>query len=32
MVLLTELTDVQTQLDRLKAGLRQLLEEDGSGS
>jgi hypothetical protein len=31
MVLLTEVTDVQTQLDRLRAGLRQLLEDDDSG-
>jgi hypothetical protein len=31
MVLLTELTNVQTQLDRLRAGLRQLLEEDANG-
>jgi hypothetical protein len=29
MKLLTELTDVQTQLDRLRAGLRKLLDEDG---
>jgi hypothetical protein len=32
MLLLTELSDVQERLDRLRAGLRQLLEEDGSGT
>jgi hypothetical protein len=31
MVLLTELTDMQTQLDRLRAGLRHLLDEDADG-
>jgi hypothetical protein len=30
MKLLGELSDVQERLDRLRAGLRQLLEEDGS--
>jgi hypothetical protein len=28
MKLVTELTDVQERLDRLRAGLRQLLDED----
>jgi hypothetical protein len=32
MKLLGELSDVQERLDRLRAGLRQLLEEDGSGT
>jgi hypothetical protein len=32
MKLLGELSDVQERLDRLRAGLRQLLAEDGSGT
>jgi hypothetical protein len=32
MKLLGELSDVQDRLDRFRAGLRQLLDEDGNAS